>query len=167
MVGGISPIGYGSSYQTSGVEGSYGFGPTGVEETSKLSGDKKVDARQGGECQTCKNRKYKDGSNEMVSFKSAAHVSPGASGAAVRSHEGEHVSNAYNKARQTGGKVIHATVSIQTSVCPECGRSYVSGGTTSTAISTPINQDQKNPYVQNRGKISNMNGVGLNMDFKS
>ena len=28
------------------------------------------------ECQTCKNRKYKDGSDEMVSFKSPQHVSP-------------------------------------------------------------------------------------------
>ena len=26
------------------------------------------------ECETCKNRKYQDGSNEMVSFKSAACV---------------------------------------------------------------------------------------------
>ena len=31
------------------------------------------------ECETCKNRKYKDGSDEMVSFKSAAHISPSAS----------------------------------------------------------------------------------------
>ena len=36
------------------------------------------------ECQTCKNRKYQDGSNEMVSFKSAAHISPNAAGTAVR-----------------------------------------------------------------------------------
>ena len=32
------------------------------------------------ECQTCKNRKYVDGSNENVSYKSAAHIAPGAAG---------------------------------------------------------------------------------------
>ena len=41
------------------------------------------------ECETCKNRKYQDGSDENVSFKTAQHVSPSASGAAVRSHEAE------------------------------------------------------------------------------
>ncbi len=46
------------------------------------------------ECETCKNRKYQDGSDEMVSFKSAAHISPAASGTRVRAHEQEHVSNA-------------------------------------------------------------------------
>ena len=98
------------------------------------------------ECQTCKNRKYQDGSNENVSFKAAAHVSPQAAGSAVRSHEGEHVSNAYTKAAKEGGKVIRASVSIHTSVCPECGRTYVSGGTTNTAIRYG-NED--NPYVKN------------------
>ena len=47
------------------------------------------------ECETCKNRKYQDGSDEMVSFKSAAHISPEASASRVRAHEQEHVSNAY------------------------------------------------------------------------
>ena len=28
------------------------------------------------ECQTCKNRRYQDGSNEMVSFKAPGHISP-------------------------------------------------------------------------------------------
>jgi len=60
------------------------------------------------ECQTCKNRKYVDGSNENVSYKSAAHIAPGAAGNAVRAHEGEHVSNAYTKASQNNGKVISA-----------------------------------------------------------
>ena len=69
-----------------------------------------------------------------VSFKSAAHVSPEAAGAAVRAHEGQHVQNAYSKARQGDGQVVTASVSIHTAVCPECGRTYVSGGTTTTAI---------------------------------
>lgn len=86
------------------------------------------------ECATCASRMYQDGSDENVSFKSAAHVSPTAAGAAVRSHEGEHVSNAYKKAAMHNGKVMSATVSIHMAICPECGRSYVSGGTTSTSI---------------------------------
>ena len=81
------------------------------------------------ECQTCKNRKYQDGSDEMVSFKSAAHISPQAAAGRVRAHEGEHVSNAYDKAAQKNGTVVYASVSIHTSVCPECGKTYVSGGT--------------------------------------
>lgn len=97
------------------------------------------------ECQTCKNRKYQDGSDEMVSFKSAAHISPETAGAAVRAHEGEHVSNAYNKAFENDGKVVNASVRIFTSVCPECGRTYVSGGVTNTAVKYG-NED--NPYMK-------------------
>ena len=70
----------------------------------------------------------------MVSFKSATHISPEAAATAVRAHEGEHVSNAYDKAEKNGGKVLRASVAIHTSICPECGRTYVSGGTTTTSI---------------------------------
>lgn len=78
------------------------------------------------ECQTCKNRKYKDGSDEMVSFKTPQHVSPEGAASAVRAHEQEHVSNAYKKAAMDDGKVVSASVSIHTAICPECGRTYVS-----------------------------------------
>lgn len=87
------------------------------------------------ECQTCKERKYQDESNEgNVSFKSASHISPELAGTKVRAHENEHVSNAYKKASQRDGKVLQASVSIHTAVCPECGRTYISGGTTHTKI---------------------------------
>ena len=99
----------------------------------------------GEECQTCKNRKYKDGSDENVSFKAAAHISPEAAASRVRAHEGEHVANAYSKAEQKGGEVLSASVRIETSVCPECGKSYVSGGTTSTKIRYP-----SDPYAENQ-----------------
>ena len=101
----------------------------------------------GEECETCKNRKYQDGSDEHnVSFKAAAHISPSAAGSAVRAHEGQHVSNAYKKAETNNGKVINASVSIHTSICPECGRSYVSGGTTRTQIKY---YNEENPYQKN------------------
>ena len=95
------------------------------------------------ECETCKQRKYQDGSNEMVSFKTAQHMSPTEAASRVRAHEQEHVSNAYDKAAQGGGKVLQASVAIHTAICPECGTTYVSGGVTSTKIKY---SDESNPY---------------------
>lgn len=114
------------------------------------------------ECQTCKNRKYKDGSDEMVSFKSPAHISPESAASAVRAHEQEHVSNAYSKAATGNGKVISASVSIQTSICPECGRSYVSGGTTNTQIKY-YNED--NPYQKDLKTADSIKYQGMNVDM--
>ena len=113
------------------------------------------------ECQTCKNRKYQDGSNATVSLKSAAHVSPDAAGAAVRAHEGEHVSNAYTKAYEKGGKVVSANVTIHTSICPECGRTYVSGGVTNTQIKYP---NESYPYQKERKTQDAIKYTGMNLD---
>lgn len=96
------------------------------------------------ECETCKNRSYQDGSDENVSFKSPSHISPGASASAVMAHEQEHVSNAYKQASQGNGEVIRASVRIQTASCPECGRTYVAGGETTTQI----RYNEENPYGQ-------------------
>ncbi len=99
------------------------------------------------ECESCKSRKYQDGSDEQVSFKSAATIKPEAAAAKVRGHEQEHVANAYDKAEQKGGKVLRASVSLKYAICPECGRSYCAGGVTDTAIRYPKEQEQsKNPY---------------------
>lgn len=116
----------------------------------------------GEECQTCKNRKYKDGSDEMVSFKSPAHISPEKAASAVRAHEQEHVTNAYSKAATNNGKVISASVSIQTSICPECGRSYVSGGTTRTQIKY---YNEENPYQQDLKLADQIKYKGMNADY--
>lgn len=142
--------------------------------TIAITGDKpKVDNKTAGmeksektkptrECQTCKNRKYQDGSNEMVSFKSAAHISPTQAPSAVRAHEQEHVSNAYKKAAQNDGKVLQASVAIHTAVCPECGRVYVSGGTTTTKIKYG---GDDNPYEKAR-KAQKATGNGGFANFK-
>lgn len=114
------------------------------------------------ECQTCKNRKYQDGSDEMVSFKSPQHISPESAASAVRAHEQEHVSNAYKKAAQKDGKVISASVSIHTGVCPECGRTYVTGGTTRTQIKY-FNED--NPYQQALKSSDHTKYSGMNLDY--
>lgn len=123
-----------------GAAGAVGFGQNSgavgsVEDPDKV---KKAGHRSSPEdCETCKNRKYQDGSDENVSFKAASHISPEQAPSAVRGHEQEHVSNAYKKAAEKGGQVIHAGVSIHTAVCPECGRTYVSGGVTDTVIKYP------------------------------
>ena len=120
-----------------------------VEQDKKTSDEEEEDSKAfEGECETCANRKYQDGSDEMVSFKSATHISPEAAATAVRAHEGEHVSNAYDKAAKNNGEVVNASVAIHTSVCPECGRTYVSGGTTTTTIRYNNDNYAKNSKLQ-------------------
>lgn len=152
------PIGAlgGTSYAGGGVYGTYGYASvSGAEDkTENVNGQK--------ECQTCKNRKYQDGSDENVSFKSASHISPEAAGARVSAHEAEHVSNAYTKASQKGGEVVSASVSIHTATCPECGRVYVSGGETRTMIRYP---NESNPYQQQRKAQDAADLTGANIDY--
>lgn len=160
MIG--AAAGISGTYGANGVYGAYspyyGQGSSGVTGGQGTDVAGKVSGPE--ECQTCKNRKYQDGSDENVSFKSAAHVSPEAAGSAVRAHEGEHVSNAYTSAAQKGGKVLQASVSIHTSICPECGKSYVSGGTTNTKIKYPAN-----PYENSRRVMLEEASKGQNIDF--
>lgn len=114
------------------------------------------------DCETCKHRKYQDGSDENVSFKSAAHISPQAAGVRVRAHENEHVNNAYKKAAQNNGEVLSATVSIHMATCPECGRSYVSGGTTNTMIRYT---NEENPYQKELKNTDAAKLRGANVDL--
>lgn len=98
------------------------------------------------ECQTCKNRKYQDGSDDPgVSFKTATNVAPEQAAAAVRGHEQEHVVREQAKARREDRHVVSQSVSIQTAICPECGDVYVSGGTTRTATKANPAQEQPEP----------------------
>lgn len=92
-----------------------------------------------GECQTCKNRRYQDRSNDAtVSFQAPTRLAPGAAEGAVRAHEQEHVSNEQARAAEEGRRVVSQTVSIQYAICPECGRSYVAGGTTTTVTKSEL-----------------------------
>ena len=100
------------------------------EQEDKKPGRKSSPA----ECETCKNRKYQDGSDEMVSFKAAGHIDPSNAAMVVMGHEQEHVSNAYRKAELGGGEVERASVRLKTDICPECGRTYIYGGVTTTQI---------------------------------
>ena len=115
------------------------------------------------ECETCANREYKDGSDETnVSFKSAAHIDPSAAAAKVMAHEQEHVSNAFKKAATDGGKVLQASVSLKTAICPECGTSYVAGGETTTKISYT---NEENPYQKQKKIQDSLRYTGKNLDL--
>ena len=164
MIGAIGS-GYGAysaysamSMPASGVDGESKPILNPSESTNKAPGRTSSPA----ECETCKNRKYQDGSDEMVSFKSAQHISPQAAAGRVRGHEAEHVSNAYKKAAMNNGKVLQASVSIKTAVCPECGRTYVSGGETATKIKY---SNEDNPYQQARKNMDKQGTLGANFDM--
>lgn len=163
----INGVGYGS-YGGYAVYGQLYHGTSGVsaagQADSCLSDVPIRDLKKTGavECETCKNRKYQDGSDEAdVSFKAPGHISPGTSAATVMSHEQEHVANAYEKAEKGNGQVISASVKLQTAVCPECGRSYVSGGLTSTVIK----YNESNPYGRTAKLQDAANLIGRMIDY--
>lgn len=164
------------TYNSYGMPGSYGsYGAYGASRTDKSAApDENVKPGRKSspsECETCRQRKYQDGSNEGdVSFKAPGHISPQASAGTVRAHEQEHVNNAYEKAAKEGGRVRSATVSLRTEICPECGTSYVAGGETRTAISYPKDdaddrQDNENPYRKNKKALDAMKQIGANVDL--
>lgn len=113
-----------------------------------------------GECQTCKERKYIDGSDEgNVSFKAPGHIAPEASAGVVMSHEKEHVANAKREGNKPGNELVSATVSLKTAICPECGRSYVAGGTTRTLIKYGDSDYDKNKRAADLDAV-----LGANVD---
>ncbi len=113
--------------------------------TSRATDDRDVGAVGAVECQTCKSRTYQDGSNDpTVSFQAATRIAPEAAESLVRSHEQEHVSHEQVKAKEKGSEVVSQNVSIQYQICPECGRSYVAGGTTKTVTRSAVGSGMGN-----------------------
>lgn len=168
MVGRIGPVGSGygiygvyflwsSTNRTNAASASEKPGETSSADGS-LSSSRAVKKT---ECQTCKNRKYVDGSDEMVSFKAPAKMSPGRAAAGVRAHEQEHVNNAFEKAAKDDGKVLQASVSLKTAICPECGRAYIAGGTTTTKIA----YKEDDPYSENQKSMQQEAATGNNVDI--
>jgi len=85
------------------------------------------------ECQTCKNRRYQDDSNDSgVSFQQPTQMNPLQASNMVKSHEMEHVRREQYKAKDEGRRIVSQSVQIKTDICPECGKTYVSGGVTRT-----------------------------------
>ncbi len=113
--------------------GSGNIGEEGELELPSLGADSAQKAAEEGECQTCKERKYQDGSaDSSVSYQTPTHIDADYAPAAVRGHELEHVAHEQAKAQREDRKVVSQTVTLHTDICPECGRVYVSGGTTRT-----------------------------------
>lgn len=111
-----------------------GLPGTGAESVQK--------ALEEGECQTCEQRKYQDGSDDMgVSFQTPTNVKPEQAASAVRGHEMEHVYREQAKAGREGREVVSQTVTMHTEICPECGKSYVAGGTTETVTRAKTDND--------------------------
>lgn len=110
-------------------------------------------------------RKYQDGSNDPgVSYKTPTKIAPGNAGAAVMSHEQEHVRNETAKATREDRQVVSQSVTLQTSTCTECGKSYVSGGTTRTV--TKSNNDEKKDYFITNYNDSIAKNFGLIFDVR-
>ena len=84
-------------------------------------------------CHTCENRRYVDGSDDAsVSFQTPTKINPGMAAMAVASHEQEHVRNEQARADRDNRDIVSQTVTLTYDTCPECGKQYVSGGTTKT-----------------------------------
>lgn len=104
-----------------------------------------------GACETCKNRKYQDGSDDAgVSFQTPTKVAPEMAASAVRGHEMEHVGRERGKANREDRKVVSQYVTYHNSICPECGDVYISGGTTRTTTSgkqeQPVRSAEQKPF---------------------
>ncbi len=119
-----------STNQASNTPAEVSTKPDNTRSTEKSQAGSKVT----GECKCCKERKYQDVSNDPgVSFKSAANVAPEAAASAVSAHEGEHVSRNQAKAESEGQEIVFQSVRLSSDICPECGKTYISGGETTTA----------------------------------
>ena len=123
-----------------------GLGNTAIPSSQTPGGNQKVSGKGdfgAEECQTCKNRKYQDGSNDPgVSFKTPTKLSPEEASYAVRAHESEHVAHARAKAQSSEDtEILSQSVTYRTGVCPECGKTFIAGGNTQTVFRTTKNME--------------------------
>lgn len=110
-------------------------------EDLKVGAEGAQAAVEDGKCQTCEKRKYQDESDDMgVSFQTPTNISPEQAASAVRGHENEHVVREQAKAQREDRKVVSQSVTLHTDICPECGKVYISGGTTRTVTANKSEQ---------------------------
>lgn len=104
-------------------------------------------------CKTCQMRAYQDGSNDPgVSMKSPTKISPENAASAVMSHEQEHVTREQAKAKSEDRQVVSQSVVLHNAICPECGKTYVSGGTTTTVTAS---KQEKNIFDNGANRFNN------------
>lgn len=127
----------------------------GTGEELKVGAEGAQAAVEEGKCQTCEKRKYQDGSDDMgVSFQTPTRIAPEQAAAAVRGHENEHVVREQAKAKREDRHVVSQSVTLHTDICPECGKTYISGGTTRTVTAANPEQeteDQTRQEQQQKG----------------
>ena len=117
--------------QTSGITGGPGAKPEGAGSADAVN--KGITPEPAKICHTCANRRYQDVSGDPgVSFKAPTKLTPDMAAGAVMSHEREHYTREASKAEQEGREVLSNEIRLFTSICPECGKTYVSGGETRT-----------------------------------
>ena len=158
--------GYNNSYYYNASNNISMYGTKAPTNTPQLADPKVVGNSPTGkvECQTCKNRKYVDGSNDPgVSFKTPGHIDTQNSAAMVMSHEREHVSNEKAKASSNNREIISQSVKLQTSTCSECGKAYVSGGTTTTVTKS---SPDKSDYFKSNYEKKMAGYFGKEIDLK-
>lgn len=147
-----------------GMSNNFTIPVSNVDRVTPINVDNTVDSSakitKPTECKTCQNRRYQDGSDENVSYKTPGVIRPEESFAKVSAHEKEHVANAIVKASKPNAKLVSVSVSLKTGVCPECGRVYVAGGTTRSQIK----YSEKSPYEANRKAFEKEALTGGNFD---
>ena len=135
--------------------------PEGVQKAAEsqdgqtaLGAESVQKALEEGECQTCKERKYQDGSDDAgVSFKTPTKIDPDQAPSAVRGHEMEHVYREQAKAQREDRKVVSQNVTYHTATCPECGRAYISGGTTRTVTAAESQAEDQESRQNQEARI--------------
>ena len=114
--------------------------PEDEENAQGVEGAQK--ALEEGKCETCEKRKYQDGSDDMgVSFQTPTRIDPDQVASAVRGHEMEHVVREQAKAQREDRRVVSQSVTLHTAICPECGKTYISGGTTRTTTAANTKEE--------------------------
>jgi hypothetical protein len=129
----------------------------GESQIPALPGTSHLDSlKPDGECRTCADRRYVDKSDDpSVSFQTPTHISPSMSAAAVASHEQEHVRSEQARAHREDRQIISQSVSLTFDCCPECGRNYVSGGTTRTTSVSKSDSSQITSFDAPEASLGN------------
>lgn len=120
------------------------------------------------ECETCENRKYVDGSDDSgVSFKTPTNISANESASKVMSHEREHYSREASSAERENAQVLSNTITTSKAVCPECGKSYTSGGQTRTVKRIDTNKEEDKAHFNEQFYQNTIaKHFGKNLDIK-
>ena len=150
-----------------GQEASVSYAPNSAEwvrnnpatetKEKEKSRDKHGSAKNEQECQTCQHRRYQDGSNDSgVSFQTPQHISPESSGMVVAGHEAEHVFRNRIQAELENREMVYQRVALHTDICPECGRVYVSGGTTTSVSREKGEESEQLAFAIPGGKLDTM-----------